>query len=294
MDYFVSGRERVFELPAYRLAALEWGHGEPVLALHGWLDNAGSFRPLAPRLRGCHVIALDAAGHGFSGNRSLDSAYNIWQDVADIVEVAEQLGWDRFNLLGHSRGAGVAMLFASAFPDRIDRLVFIDGGLPIVDAAAAAPKNLARAVLESRALRNKTGRVFPTRELAIRERMDGFTKVGEASASMLAERSLREVEGGWQWRSDRRLKAQSEIKLTPELTEAFVRAVRAPILSFMAEQGPFRRHKVFVEMLPMFADMDLHWLAGDHHLHMEGAEVEIARKASAFLAAPVARGAEAS
>ena len=281
----MSSRERVFELPAYRLAALEWGSGRrPVLALHGWLDNAGSFKLLGPRLEGCHVVGLDAAGHGLSGNRSLDSAYNIWQDVADIIEVAEQLGWDRFSLVGHSRGAGVAMLFASAFPDRVERVVFIDGGLPIVDKAAAAPENLARAVLESRVLRTKSGRVFASREQAIRERMAGFTKVGQVAAEILAERSLLAVGGGWRWRSDQRLKAQSEIKLTPELTEVFVRAVRAPIQCFMAEESPFRQHAAYVEMLPMFEDLELHWLPGGHHLHMEGAEIEIGRKGSGFLA----------
>ncbi|MGD8323921.1 MAG: alpha/beta fold hydrolase, partial [Gammaproteobacteria bacterium] len=102
--------ERTFDVPGLSLAAREWGTaGElPVIALHGWLDNAGSFDLLAPQLSGVHLIALDCAGHGLSGHRSPDATYNVWQDVPDVFAVASRLGWDRFTLLGHSRGAAIA------------------------------------------------------------------------------------------------------------------------------------------------------------------------------------------
>jgi pimeloyl-ACP methyl ester carboxylesterase len=286
----LDSKPRVFALPAYRLAAVEWGAGSPCLALHGWLDNAGSFNLLAPRLTGCHIVALDAAGHGLSGDRSPDSAYNIWQDLGDLIEVADQLQWARFNLIGHSRGAAVAMLFASAFPERVERLVLIEGGLPIVGQAEDAPENLANALTKSRTLRHKAGRIFPSRAQAIEERANGFSKVNLDAASILAERSLREIEGGWQWHADQRLKSGSEIKLTRELTEAFVRGVQAPVLMCLAEQSPFRDHPVYVEMLDKFSRLELQRLPGGHHFHMEGAEADIARHISAFLASAPSSG----
>lgn len=58
-------------LPHIELAAHLFGpeDGLPVIALHGWLDNANSFARLAPRLEGLRIVALDLAGHGHSGHR---------------------------------------------------------------------------------------------------------------------------------------------------------------------------------------------------------------------------------
>jgi pimeloyl-ACP methyl ester carboxylesterase len=279
-------RERSFVLPALTLAAREWGNaGErPVIALHGWLDNAGSFDRLAPLLEGCHLIALDAAGHGLSGNRSPDSGYNIWQDLTDLVEVAEQLGWERFSLLGHSRGAAVASLFAGTFPDRVERLVLVEGGLPIMSEARAAPENLAQAIQKSRELRTKSGRIFSAREQAIVERARGFSEVSEEAAEVLAVRSLREVEGGWQWHADQRLKAGSEVRLTREIVAEFLGRIEAPVQMFLAEQSPFSQRPVFLDMLEFFVDLELHRFPGRHHFHLEGAEAAIAERAGPFLA----------
>jgi pimeloyl-ACP methyl ester carboxylesterase len=153
---------REFALPGLTLAAQVFGEpgGLPVLATHGWLDNASTFDLLAPRLGGCEVVALDLAGHGLSGSRSPDAAYNIWEDVGDLLEVRERLGWERFNLLGHSRGAAIALLYAGAFPEHVDKLVLLEGGVPVLGLAAEAPATLARSFRERATLRNKTGRVF--------------------------------------------------------------------------------------------------------------------------------------
>lgn len=277
--------ERQFELPGIVLRALEWGApgGLPVLALHGWLDNAGSFELLAPLLPGCHLIALDAAGHGSSDSRSADSSYNIWQDVGDVYDVAQRLGWQRFNLLGHSRGAAISMLFAGTFPDRVERLMLLEGGLPIVGEAAEAPANLERVLERTRELRGRGGRIFESREQAIAERVDGFSPVTSAAAEILARRSLQAVAGGWQWQADQRLKAGSELRLTPELVRAFVERVSARTLCIMAEQSPFADLALYTETLQRFARLELRRVAGRHHFHLEGAAAAIAAELNRFL-----------
>jgi pimeloyl-ACP methyl ester carboxylesterase len=277
--------ERRFSLPGLTLAAQVWGApGErPVLASHGWLDNAGSFDLLAPKLSGCNVVALDLAGHGKSDNRSPDSAYNIWQDVGDLLDVADELGWQRFTLLGHSRGGAISMLFAATFSERVDKLILLEGGLPITAEADEAPAGLAQALRETRALRGKSGRVFTERATAIAERASGFSKVTPAAAEILARRSLREVPGGFQWHADQRLKAQSELRLTAEQARAFARAVTAPVLLLFAEKSPFADRPLYREMPELFANIEVERVAGGHHLHLEGSEGAVAERIRRFL-----------
>jgi pimeloyl-ACP methyl ester carboxylesterase len=278
--------ERRFRVPGLTLAAEVWGAPaeRPVLASHGWLDNAGSFELLAPKLTGCEIVALDLAGHGLSDSRSADSAYNIWQDVGDLLAVADELGWQRPTLLGHSRGGAISMLFAATFPERVDKLVLLEGGLPITAEESEAPEGLAQALRESRALLGKTGRVFAERATAIAERASGFSKVTPAAAEVLARRSLRHVDGGYRWHADQRLKAQSELRLTPGQARAFARRVTAPVLLLFAAESPFADRPLYREMPQLFADIEVVRVPGRHHLHLEGAEAEIAERILEFLA----------
>jgi pimeloyl-ACP methyl ester carboxylesterase len=256
----------------------------PVIALHGWLDNAGSFGLLAPLLHGCHIIAVDAAGHGLSGNRSVDAGYNIWQDLGDVIEIAGQLGWARFSLLGHSRGAAVATLFAGTFPETVERVMLVEGGLPIMGAAEETAENLERVLVRTRELLERGGRVFVSRDQAIAERMDGFSPVTREAAEMLAERSLDAVDGGWQWRADQRLKAGSELRLTQAQTASFVERVAAPVIAVFAGESPFAERADFVELMPRFSQIDIHRVPGRHHLHLEGAAGQIAELLLRFIA----------
>lgn len=274
----MTAKERQFALPGLTLAAREWGGdaGVPVLAIHGWLDNAGTFDRLAPLLPQCRLIALDCAGHGASADRSPDASYNIWQEVGDVAEVAEQLGWQRFHLLGHSRGAAIAALFAGTFPARVESLTLIEGAIPILGRAEEAPGILAQSLIETKQRRARSGRVFADRAAAIRERADGFSKVGIEAAEILARRSLQAVPGGYRWRADQRLKATSQLHLTAVQVESFLARIEAPVLLFLAAESPFGHEPWFTQRLRAIRDLDVRHLRGGHHLHLEGAETEIA------------------
>lgn len=105
--------------------------GQRVLALHGWLDNAASFVPLAAQLPGLELVAIDLPGHGHSAHLPPGTQYNTPGAICHVLDVADALGWDRFVLLGHSMGAGIASLAATAAPERVERLIAIEalGGL---------------------------------------------------------------------------------------------------------------------------------------------------------------------
>ena len=107
---------------------LDWGgDGPPIMALHGLASSAHWYDIVAPMLQGQgRIIAPDQRGHGQTTQAT--SGYD-WQTVsADIVGLMDHLEIDKATVLGHSWGGNVAGNLAARFPDRVEKLVLIDGG----------------------------------------------------------------------------------------------------------------------------------------------------------------------
>lgn len=136
--------------------------GQPVIALHGWLDNANSFARLAPRLAGLRIVALDLAGHGYSAHRPPGAGYALWDYAHDVLRVAEQMGWERFALLGHSLGAIVSVVLAGSLPERVTRLALIDGVIPPTGGPEDAAERMGMALQAQLRLDGKRKGVHPT------------------------------------------------------------------------------------------------------------------------------------
>ena len=173
------------------LAGQRWhnGDGWRVLCLHGWLDNSESFALLAPLLDDCDVVAFDMAGHGQSDHRSRHGGYNIWDDHIDIEAVADMLGWDRFVLLGHSRGAISSFLFSTAMPERVQRLVLLDGLFPPNRELRTAPEQLRAFLTQRSRILRKQRRVYGSVEEAFssRKMLEALTR-GDALGMVGGER----------------------------------------------------------------------------------------------------------
>ena len=99
-------REFEIGIPLGRIGALRQGEPDApkVLALHGWLDNAASFVPLAEHLHGIDLVAIDQPGHGRSAHLPPGTDYSFVGAMNAVLDVADALGWERFALLGHSMG----------------------------------------------------------------------------------------------------------------------------------------------------------------------------------------------
>ena len=253
-------------LPHIELAAHIFGpqDGLPVIALHGWLDNANSFARLAPKLSGLRIVAVDFAGHGHSDHRPRGAGYALADYAFDVLCVAEQLGWKQFALLGHSLGAIVSVIIAGSFPERVTRLALIDGIVlrsgPDIDAA----ENMGKALEAQLAHGHKRKSVHTTLDRAIEARMKGMVAVSREAAELLAQRGLMPVPGGYSWRSDSRLTLPSTLRLTDAQAMSFVRRVTCPTTLVVAEEGMLASHPELLDRLPF----TLKRLAGGHHLHL--------------------------
>jgi len=267
----VMPKQRIFELTSVTLAAQEWGEvGQtPVLALHGWLDNSASFSELAPKLKNVHLVALDLAGHGQSGHRPPGVAYNIWDDVAEVFAVADQLGWEKFTLLGHSRGAIISTVAAGTFPERIVSLNLVDGLLPMLVKESDAPAQLAQSIMEVKDKSAKQLRVFSDIDTAVKARLGGHFKLSLKAATALSERGIKAVPEGFSWSSDSRLMAASAFKLTAGHAKAFVSKITAPALLVLAMDSDSKIHPYMGEVLKIYPDVVVEEMPGTHHLHLE-------------------------
>jgi pimeloyl-ACP methyl ester carboxylesterase len=252
-----------------------------VLALHGWLDNAASFDGLAPRLEGCQVVALDLCGHGLSDWRPPGVHYHFVDFVEDVVRVVDTLGWERFSMLGHSLGAGVASCAAAVIPDRVQRLALIEGLGPLSGKPEKGPAIHAQAIRQMSELGAKRAPLYPHLDAAARAR-EFAGDLGHAAARTLTERGTRPRHGGLAWRSDPRLTLRSPYYLSEAQVLAYLRAIVAPTRLVLAEQGLLATRANLQRRLAALSQLEVVHLPGGHHLHME-APAAVAAELVGFL-----------
>ncbi|HMV73152.1 MAG TPA: alpha/beta hydrolase [Microthrixaceae bacterium] len=121
--------------------------GRPLLLVHGFTGAKEDFRDVvAPLAAAGHwVVAPDLRGHGAGPHPPGEASYGLDRFAADLSGLVDVLGWDRFDLLGHSMGGMIAQKVALAHGSRIDRLVLMDTATGGVDGSehGADPDNAA-------------------------------------------------------------------------------------------------------------------------------------------------------
>lgn len=274
-----------FSVLGLELAAQRWHAGAEhrVMALHGWLDNAESFAPMAPHLENVDLVALDLAGHGWSDHRAQHAHYLIWDDLREILAVADALRWEQFSVLGHSRGAMVACLLAAACPARISSLGLIDGFFAMTCSEMDMPAQLQRTLaVGAQPARTK---VYASLDEMVAVRCRSALGIQANTVARMVERNAVH-EYGWRWRTDPRLQRPSLVMLTPGQQTAVHAAITCPVRLVLAEGGMGQSAATLVQQLP--ASMLLDWSveAGGHHLHMEAAAPVLGQVFSTFFNQP--------
>jgi pimeloyl-ACP methyl ester carboxylesterase len=266
---FASGEAFEVDLGHARIAGLCFGPAtaEPLLALHGWLDNAASFATLAPLLP-FRVIAPDLVGHGHSSHRPAGVSSPFTDHVRDLLELTEALGLGRCHLLGHSMGGAVAVLYAAAFPERVQRLGLIESLGPLTWPDAEYPQLLRRALLEQRAARQRTPPRYPEVEALIQARIEA-NGLDRAQAWLLLQRNLDYDGNAWTWRSDPRLRWLSPYRLSEGQVLAAITAITAPTLVLLCDPPtPYLSGPAMEQRIARLRYGRVHRLPGVHHLHL--------------------------
>ncbi len=129
-----------------------WGSGSPaVLAVHGITATHLAWGQVVRSLTGMSVLAPDLRGRGRSA--TLPGPYGFEAHVADLVALLDAAGHQRAVVVGHSMGGFVAVALAASHPERVSRLVLVDGGLPTARPEDRGPAGGIDAVLGPAAAR---------------------------------------------------------------------------------------------------------------------------------------------
>jgi pimeloyl-ACP methyl ester carboxylesterase len=248
------------------------GYGDPskpmILALHGWLDNALSFQPIAAYLSDYYILALDITGHGLSSHRSNGAHYHLIDFAYDLHELIESQGWQSFILMGHSMGGIISTIYTSCFPEHISKLISIESFGPMTKDTQNSPSQLRDSILS----RLKTQQSEAKHPSSIERTVEARAKVGDItleSARLLITRNIRVENDKLFFTTDRRLRTFSSLRMTESQAEAFVRNIKCPTLVITGSQGYESMRTIVQNRLDWVEDLTVSECEGHHHLHMD-------------------------
>jgi pimeloyl-ACP methyl ester carboxylesterase len=207
------------------------GSGTEILCVHGLTANSCFWDCLASSLAPHHkVLAMDLRGRGLSDKPS--SGYSLGHHCRDIQSLTADLGLERFVLMGHSLGAFVSLAFAAQHPERVDRLILVDGGGKLnneqTDKVFAGIKPFL----------DRLGVVFPSFEAYVSlMKQAPFLKPWNSFMEAYFRYEVENVDGGVRSRVNPKTVVEEATKLRKEDPEQFYDRVSSPTLILRATKG---------------------------------------------------------
>lgn len=278
-------KETFYQLPHIKLCALEHTpqktqsqqipnddetSEEVVLALHGWLDNANSFLPMMNYNKSLRVIAVEWPGHGNSDHRGPDASYQLLDYVYDLYTLIKQENWKKVHVVGHSLGAIVASVFVGTFPELVDKLILIEALGPITAQSNETKSQLKKSIVSryQSQIKAPSNRAYSSVEKAIAARLM-VSDFNEDIATMLVTRSIKKVDGGYQWRSDSRLKHLSPIRMVESQSLDIISDISNSTLLVLGDNGFQSLRENLAKRTASIKSINMLSFAGGHHVHME-------------------------
>jgi len=293
-DNSAQFKEINIPVPWGHLAAKVWGskNDSPILALHGWQDNAGTFDKLIPMLSpDLYIVCLDFSGHGFSSHLPPGMMYHYWDNIIHVKLVAEYFGWNRFSILGHSLGGIVGSMVASTLPDIVEKLVMIDIVKAMSVPAKQQPSRTAKAVEGYIHVLKKLEQSPPSYAYeAARERLvkaNNGSINNEAAEVLMRRGATQNEEGGYFFSRDIRHVIPSISGYTADQHAEYAKKLTCPLLLLKAKNGPLYEDKaIYDEFINIYRQHSQGFeyveVEGTHHVHLVNPE-NVAQQINQFL-----------
>jgi len=260
-----------------RLNYVCWGDERKpaVILVHGTRDHARSWDRVAEALADRYrVVAVDLRGHGDS-EWATGGDYSIIDYALDLHALAEHLGRDTYTLIGHSLGGGVALEFAGACPERVEKLVTIEGlgGLGWrEEGRQPAHVRMRRWMENMQQMERRQPRVYASIDDAVERMVERNRHLPPDLARHLAVEGVREVEGGYAWKFDNYTHAGSPYEFNMEDARDLWNQIRCPILIIYGDESWGRRFPDGLDLSPFHdyrverVEQSGHWV---HHDQFE-------------------------
>ncbi len=207
------------------------GKGKTILCIHGLTANCRSWDLVASSLAPGHrVIAMDLRGRGLSG--APPSGYSLDHHCGDLLALMDNLGLKNTVLMGHSLGAFISLAFAAQHPERVGRLVLVDG------AGKLNQEQVTKLLAGIKPFVDRLGQVFPTFDSYISHlKQAPFMQPWNASIENYFRYEVEQVTGGLRSRVHPDHIAE-EIRNFGNINPSrFYAEVKCPTLIFRATQG---------------------------------------------------------
>ncbi|XP_038110222.1 probable serine hydrolase [Culex quinquefasciatus] len=271
-------------VPYGEIAGKWWGPKDvrPIVALHGWQDNAGTFDTLIPMLpQHMSFLALDLPGHGLSSRIPDGMTYHTLDSIYLLKRIMKQYRWNHISLLGHSMGSIVSMVFSAIFRDKVDLYVGIDALKPhIADPEKLAPrleKRIPQMLLAD--IRNQEKSEPPSytfQELVERLHLGTNKSISKEVAPYLLTRNIAESKmypGKYYFTRDSRLKYSVGTGWDQQVCLEMGKRMTMPYMFIKAKNSPYYEDKKYFEeyvalvkqVNPLF---ELEFVDSTHHLHL--------------------------
>jgi pimeloyl-ACP methyl ester carboxylesterase len=287
-------RSEFITVRGLRTHVRHWGRqGAPIIfMLHGWMDVGASFQFVADSLAGdWHVIAPDWRGFGNTERSGCDT-YWFPDYLADLDAMLDHYSpGAAVNLLGHSMGGNVVGIYAGVRPERVRRLINLEGfGMPAA-APEKAPRHYAKWLDELR--QPAELRTYPSvAAVAARLQKTNPRLSNERAAFLAPHWSAQNDAGDWEILGDPAHKKPSPILYRVEEVMACWSAITAPVMWVEALEtnmwqwmGPKTEARIEIDRrLAHLKDVETHMMAdAGHMLHHDQPE-QLARLIETFLA----------
>jgi pimeloyl-ACP methyl ester carboxylesterase len=238
-------RHRIVDSFGLPIHCLEWGepNDEPLILVHGFLDLAFSWTPFVAELQRRSavprwIVAPDCRGHGDSGWVGAGGYYHFPDYALDLDCVVQTLGGKTFKLIGHSMGGTISLLYAGAFPERVAKIVLIEGVGPVGMNFADAPLRMAQWIGEIRQRGRNHFRQYSSVAAGASQLRQTNPRLPETFAMSLAKAAMRQTAAGkWVWKFDPLHRTTSPQPFYTAQAVEFLRRIDCPALIVDGKQS---------------------------------------------------------